>query len=169
MAPWSGSSYWSLKWWDQWDIDYHRIGGTTPIIISVFVLSQGRFVAACYVKPKKGWVSTDSQHGLVPGGTVMKGPMDRIAGGDDGKDHALRPGRTPPFPKPCVCVFLPTASRIWASVTRILTFPTCLDKVGLSLCPLSQPSRAFSNPGSPEWRWRRGPRTEKKMEKRALE
>ena len=35
--------------------------GATPVIYS-FVLFQGRLVAACYVKPKKG--STDSQHGL---------------------------------------------------------------------------------------------------------
>jgi len=30
------------------------IGGTTPVIY-LFVLFQGRIVAACYVKPKKGF------------------------------------------------------------------------------------------------------------------
>jgi hypothetical protein len=168
VASWSGSSYWSQKWWDQWDIVI-IIGGTTPIIISVFVLClRSRFVAACYVKSKKGWVSTDSQHGLVPGGTVMKGPMDRIAGGDDGKDHALRLGRTPPFPKPCVCVFLPTTSRIWVSVTRIVTFPTALTR--LACHSARSPSRrVLFKPRKSRVEARAQNREEERWKKRALE
>lgn len=39
--------------------------------------------------------------------------MDRIAGGNDGKDHALRLGRTPPFPNlafACSCTLLAESS-----------------------------------------------------------
>jgi hypothetical protein len=49
------------------------IGGTTPVMYS-FVLFQGRFVAACYVKPKKF-------HQLTAWSQTVGGVMDR----NDGK------------------------------------------------------------------------------------
>ena len=78
----------------QWE-QYHR-GGHDARHISICSLFQGRFVAACYVKPKKGF-PTDSQHGL----RQLEGFMDR----NDGKDHALRLERTPPFPN-LACSYL---------------------------------------------------------------
>ena len=68
--------------------------GTTPVIY-LFVLFQGRFVAACYVKPKKGF------HRLTA--------WSQTVGGVHGswQDHALRLERTLPFRNlACSCPLL---------------------------------------------------------------
>jgi hypothetical protein len=94
----------------QWE-HYHREGHDARHI-SICSLFQGRFVAACYVKPKKGFPLT---HSTVGGGLWVAYGW---------QDHALRLERTPPFPN--LALFLPTASRIRPSVTRIVYVPICL-------------------------------------------
>ena len=75
------------------------LGGHDARHISICSLFQGRFVTACYVKPKKGWVPTDSQHGLrqlegVYGWIAMMARSRATARTDTA------------ISKPCVCSYL---------------------------------------------------------------
>jgi len=92
----------------QWE-HYHR-GGHDARHLSICSLFQGRFVATCYVKPKKRFHLTAWSQTV--GGVLWIARSRATARTDTA------------ISKPCV--FLPNASRIRPSVTRIVYVPICL-------------------------------------------
>jgi hypothetical protein len=109
------------------------MGWGTPVIC-LAVSFQDRIVAACYVRSKRG----SSTHSIA---SREEWGVDRIAGG-----YTLARSRA--TARTDSAISKPTTSRIWLSVTRIVT-STLLDKV--VACSFANEIARFlqlCNPGS---------------------